>query len=81
MYDKANYSRNPGSTLLQFSNSKPYEIYFHYLCLIMNTRLNILLDNKFKQKLHLAKFMFGQFLSHQYSLGDSFLKSSKDFIS
>lgn len=33
-----------------------------------------------KQGLHMAKGMFGRFLFQQYNQGDSFLKSSKDFI-
>jgi hypothetical protein len=32
------------------------------------------------QKLRMALAMFCRFLSLQYNLGDSFLKSSKDFI-
>lgn len=37
-------------------------------------------DHKFARQLKVATAMFCRFLSAQYNLGDSFLKSSKDFV-
>ncbi len=42
--------------------------------------LNIVSASQFAQQLRVAKAMFNRFLALQSSLGDSFLKSSKDFI-
>lgn len=42
--------------------------------------LNIVFDNQFAQQMRVARAMFNRFLALQSSLGDSFLKSSKDFI-
>jgi hypothetical protein len=39
-----------------------------------------IVNNRLAQKLRMAIAMFSRFLSLQYRLGDSFLKSSKDFI-
>ncbi|WP_316742717.1 hypothetical protein [Pedobacter antarcticus] len=36
---------------------------------------------QFANQMLAAKAMYHRFLSQQYKLGDSFLKSSKDFIS
>ncbi|WEK21009.1 MAG: hypothetical protein P0Y49_07635 [Candidatus Pedobacter colombiensis] len=37
-------------------------------------------DKQFASQLRTAKAMFNRFLALQSALGDSFLKSSKDFI-
>ena len=49
---------------------------------IMDPRkqLNTVSDKLFASQLRVARAMFNRFLSHQSALGDSFLKSSKDFI-
>jgi len=53
-------------------------LYIRGMALIVE---NMFTKSILKQELHTAKGMFGRFLFQQYSLGDSFLKSSKDFIS
>lgn len=53
---------------------------FVYISKVRLNGENILPQNILKQELHTARGMFGRFLFQQYSLGDSFLKSSKDFI-
>lgn len=48
---------------------------------IMDPRKQLRMSDKlFASQLRMAKAMFNRFLSHQSALGDSFLKSSKDFI-
>gem|GEM_PF-1874786 len=43
-------------------------------------QLNNASDKQSAIQLQVAKAMFNRFLSNQSTLGDSFLKSSKDFI-